>query len=208
MKKLVLVGIGLFGMICSSFAQEKESEKSKWSYTLQPRLGFAKYEQSGLVTLNGTFNAFDVFLTRKIAKNLDLTSGVMFSTFDANYTLAGESARLQNDYVQIPLLLGGKISFDEKSDQNLISMRVSAGPVASFLARQENQTIAGKVKDENLGWNFGILTQLTVDFRVSDRSAVYFGLQGQSDFTRIEDNGSENKIQQSSSILFGYRGTF
>lgn len=208
MKKWLLLSICFLSVFYSSHAQDKSGESGKWSFNLQPKLGFAKYEETGSVTTNGTLNGFDVLISRKISKSFDLTSGFSFSTFDANRTAFGQTVRLQNDYLQIPLLVGGEINFDEENAKSPISMHVALGPSANFLLRQFTETTGGHLEDENVGWNFGFMTQISVDFRISNRAALYLGLQGQSDFSRIENDESENKIQQASSILFGYRGTF
>lgn len=207
MKKIFLVGLLSLG-IYSSFAQEAATEKSKWSFAVQPKLGFAKYEETGSVTLNGTMTGFDFLLTRKVGNIFDLTSGVIIATFDGNRAQAGNEIRLQNDYVQIPLLIGGDINFGEKNDNSPFKMRVAIGPTANFLARQFSETTGPDFKDNNVGWNFSMMSQLSFEFKVSSKAALSLGLQGQSDFTRIDNEGSENKLQQVSSIVFGYRSNF
>jgi hypothetical protein len=207
MKQLLLL-CTVFLSFISTNAQENETEKSKWSFAVQPKLGFAKYEETGSVTLNGTMTGFDFLLTRKIGNTFDLTSGLIIATFDGNRAQAGNEIRLQNDYVQIPLLIGGHINFGEKNDASPFKMRVAIGPTANFLARQYVETTGPHIKDENVGWNFSLMSQLSFEFKVSSKAALSLGLQGQSDLNRIDNDGSENKLQQVSAIVFGYRSQF
>lgn len=205
MKKLLLTtSLLLFTVV--SFAQNtKETKESKLEFIATGKLGWAKINQSGFVSLNANSNAGDLLLSYKLGKNWGLSSGVSLMELNANLTLNGATASLQNSYLQIPLKIGGDyVMFNMDQSNSKVFFNVGAGFYASTLLKSELETLTGNSTTKNLGWNYGIVFNTGVKFLISDKTSIGIGFEGQGDLSKMKKDGLEQKVEQINSIYFSF----
>ena len=202
MKKQILA-LALLAVSYTTLAQT-ETKQSKLSLIVEAKLGFARISQEGSVKLNGSINGSDLLLSYKFAKNWDVATGIGMMEFDANSILAGNATSLKNTYIQIPVLINGNyVIFKNKETQNPnVAFIVSVGLCANTLLKQEIETISGSASSKNLGWNYSFLSQFGVKFIISDELNLGLGLEGQTDFTKMKNNGTEQRIEQLNALFF------
>lgn len=205
MKKLLLT-TSLLLITVVAFAQNtKENKESKLEFVATGKLGWAKINQSGFVSLNANSNAGDLLLSYKMGKNWGLSSGVSFMELNANLTLDGTTASLTNSYLQIPLKIGGDyVMFNMDQSNSKVFLNIGAGFYASTLLKSELETLSGNSTSKNLGWNYGIVFNSGIKFLISDKTSIGIGFESQGDLSKMKKDGVEQKIEQLNSIYFSF----
>ena len=205
MKKLLLT-TSLLLITVVSFAQNtKEAKESKLEFVATGKLGLAKINQSGFVSLNANSNAGDLLLSYKLGKNWGLSSGVSLMELNTNLTLNGATASIQNSYLQIPLKIGGDyVMFNMDQSNSKVFFTVGAGFYASTLLKSELETLTGNSTTKNLGWNYGVVFNTGVKFLISDKTSIGIGFEGQGDLSKMKKDGVERKVEQLNSIYFSF----
>lgn len=189
----------------TAIAQNETNKKeSKLELIINGKLGFAKLNQTGAVSLNGNINASDILLAYKISSKWDIATGIGFLQFNANPTLAGNTANLVNHYLHIPIQFNGEYNLfhGEESKDQKVFLIICGGFYANTLLKQELETISGSSEAKNLGWNFGIETQVGVKFVVTNSLNISLGLDSQGDLTKMKKDGNEQRIQQLNALFF------
>lgn len=210
MKKIILSAL-LLTITLSSFAQNNPDKKeSPVSFLVSAKLGFAKISQSGNVDLNGTINAGDALASIRLSKTWNLDTGISLIEFNANQTVAGNSTSLTNTYLQIPVKFNGDFSIFDKSleGDKKIFLTAGLGMYANTLLKQELQTINGNNDAKNLGWNFGLSSQIGAKFVLSDNIGFRLGVESQSDISKMKKDGFEQKIKNMNALYFGMEFKF
>ncbi|WP_396159546.1 hypothetical protein [Flavobacterium sp.] len=205
MKKLLLTtSLLLITVVCLA-QNTKEAKESKLEFVATAKLGWAKINQSGFVSLNANSNAGDLLLSYKLGKNWGLSSGVSLMELNTNLTLNGATASLQNSYLQIPLKIGGDyVMFNMDQSNSKVFFNVGAGFYASTLLKSELETLTGNSTTKNLGWNYGIVFNTGVKFLISDKTSIGIGFEGQGDLSKMKKDGVERKVEQLNSIYFSF----
>ena len=200
MKKQLIAAVVLlfsFTALAQTTPEKKDKKDKKVSIVINSKFGFAKLNQTDLVTLNGNINGGDFLFSYSIGKNWDLAAGVGFMDFNANPTIAGNSASLKNSYLQIPLKAFGDFSiFEKEQSPSKIAVVFAGGFYANTLLKSEVKTLSGNSSEKNLGWNFGVTTQLGAKFIVSDDLDFEIGLESQIDLSDMKHKGVNRKIEQ------------
>ena len=161
-------------------------------------------QQTGSVPLNGNINGGDLLISFPLGKKWDVSSGIGFFEYNANPTIAGNTASLKNSYLHIPLQFGSDFAiFNSENSQNQkIFFNVGLGLYANTLLKQELETVTGNSTAKNQGWNFGFSSQIGLKFLLTDALNIGIGLEGQSDFTKMKKDGAEQRIEQINAVYF------
>jgi hypothetical protein len=202
MKKQYLTALAVLFTAVTLAQTTPEKKESKFEFQANAKVGFARLKQSGLVPLNGNINGSDLLLSYKISPKWDIASGVSFLQFNANPTIAGETASIRNSYLQIPVRFTGDFNiFDVTEPKDAkIFFTIGLGVYANTLLKQELETVTGNTDTKNLGWNFGLSTGAGLKFVLTDALNIGLGLESQSEFTKMKKDGAEQRIEQSNSM--------
>ncbi len=196
---LLLVGIG------SAFAQNtSEKKQSKFELQINGKLGFARLKQTNNVPLSGNVNGSDLLLAYKMSPKWSVATGLGILQFDANPTIAGNTASIRNSYLQIPVRFVGDYNLfhgSEPKDPKLF-LTLGLGLYANTLLKQELETITGNTDTNNMGWNFGLSTGVGMKFIVTDALNLGIGMENQSEFTKMKKNDVEQRIEQMNTLYF------
>jgi hypothetical protein len=200
----------LFITLCSTAQTESEKKESPVSFLANAKIGFAKLSQTGNVDLNGNINGGDFIASIRLSKIYRLDTGIGLMEFDSNPIVSGNSASLTNTYLQIPIRLMGDFNiFNKGSEVNQkISLTAGLGIYANTLMKQEFQTLAGSSEERNLGWNFGLSSQIGARFILSDNFGFRLGLESQADFSKMKKDNVEQKIKNLNAFYFGMEFKF
>jgi hypothetical protein len=210
MKKQILSAFLLFVTVFATAQTTTDKKESPVSILVNAKLGFAKISQSGNVDLNGTINSGDVLASIRLSKTWNLDTGIGLMEFNANQTVAGNSTSLTNTYLQIPVKFNGDFSIFDKSleGDKKIFLTAGLGMYANTLLKQELQTLSGNSDAKNLGWNFGLSSQIGAKFILSDKIGFRIGIESQSDMSKMKKDGAEQKIKNSNALYFGMEFKF
>jgi hypothetical protein len=210
MKKQILSAFLLFVTVFATAQTTTDKKESPVSILVNAKLGFAKISQSGNVDLNGTINSGDVLASIRLSKTWNLDTGIGLMEFNANQTVAGNSTSLTNTYLQIPVKFNGDFSIFDKSleGDKKIFLTAGLGMYANTLLKQELQTISGNSDAKNLGWNFGLSSQIGAKFILSDKIGFRIGVESQSDMSKMKKDGTEQKIKNVNAFYFGMEFKF
>lgn len=204
MKKQLLAALVIL-ISCTALAQTTlEKKESKFEFTVNTKLGFAKLKQTGNVPLNGNVNGADILFSLPLGKKWDITSGIGFLEFDANPSIAGNTASLKNSYLHIPVQFSTDFAIfsNEKPENQKIFFNVALGVYANSLLKQELETVTGNSSAKNQGWNFGFSSQIGAKFVLTDALNIGIGFEGQSDFTKTKKDGNEQRIENINAVYF------
>ena len=206
MKKQLIIALLLIGYTSTSQTQTKtetETHDHNVAVIVRGKLGFAKYQETGNVSLNGFVNASDILLSFKVGKKTYIEGGVGLLEFNGNPTVSGNSISIKNSYLHFPVQLNGDFNlFDSKDENPNILLNIGVGLYANTLLKSEVQTIYGNDSARSLGWNFGVSTQVGVKFIVSKAVNIGLGLESQTDFNRMKKDGVERKIENMNAFYF------
>ncbi|WP_333601350.1 hypothetical protein, partial [Flavobacterium sp.] len=197
MKKQFIAALALLISYAATAQSTPEKKVSKLELQIIGKLGFARLKQTGAVPLNGNINGSDILLAYKIGQRWDMAAGVGLLQFDANPTIAGNTASLRNSYLHIPLQFNGNyilFNGDQAKDPKLF-FTIGAGLYANTLLKQELETVTGNTDTKNLGWNFGLSTQVGIKFLLSDALNIALGMESQGDLTKMKKDGAEQRIE-------------
>lgn len=210
MKKQILSALLLFITMFASAQTTTDKKEGPVSILVTAKLGFAKISQSGNVDLNGTINGGDVLASIRLSKTWNLDTGIGLMEFNGNQTIAGNSTSLTNTYLQIPVKFNGDFSIFDKSleGDKKIFLTAGLGMYANTLLKQELQTISGNSDAKNLGWNFGLSSQIGAKFILSDKIGFRIGVESQSDMSKMKKDGAEQKIKNVNAFYFGMEFKF
>jgi hypothetical protein len=206
MKKTIILFALLMASI-TTFAQTNTDEKdSRFEFAVTAKYGFAQLKPSGGVTLNGTINSGDVMLAYKLGKSRkwDIATGISLMEFNANSVVNGSTASLKNSYLRIPVQATGEYSIykDATSANSKIAFVIGLGAYANHMFKQEIETVAGNSKESNLGWSFGLESQLGAKFLLSDKLNLTLGVNNMSDLTKMKHDGTEVKLESANMFFF------
>ena len=203
MKKQIISAFAILLTLLATAQQTSDKKESKFELQANSKLGFAQLNQSGEVSLNGNTNAGEVLLSIKIGKKWYLAPGFSVMEFNANPTIAGNTASIKNTYLQIPVKAIGEYAvFGKEQSDSKILLTIGIGLYASTLLKSEIQTVAGNSSVTNLGWNFGLSTQIGAKFILSDKLNLGIGLENQGDLNDMNKNGVSQKMRQINSLYF------
>lgn len=200
MKKQLIAAVVLlfsFTVLAQTTPEKKDKKDKKVTLVMNSKFGFAKLDQTDLVALNGNISGGDFLLSYSIRKNWELAAGVSFMDFNANPSIAGNSASLKNSYLQIPLKAFGDFNiFEKEKSPSKIAVIFGGGFYANTLLKSELKTLSANNSEKNLGWNFGVTTQIGAKFTVSDDLNFGIGLESQIDLSDMKHKGVNRKIEQ------------
>lgn len=181
-----------------------EKKESNLEFAVNTKFGFAKMKQTGSVPLNGNVNGADILFSLPLGKKWNISSGIGFLEFNANPTIAGNTASLKNSYLHIPVQFNNDFAiFNKENPENQkIFFTVGLGLYANSLIKQELETVTGNSSVKNQGWNFGFSSQIGAKFVVSDAINIGLGFEGQSDFTKMKKDGNEQRIENINAVYF------
>lgn len=181
-----------------------EKKESKLEFTVNTKFGFAKMKQTGYVPLNGNVNGGDILLSLPLGKKWDISSGIGYFEYNANPTIAGNTASLKNSYLHIPVQFNSDFAIFniENPESQKIFFNVGLGLYANTLLKQELETTSGNTATKNMGWNFGFSSQIGLKFVLTDAFNIGMGLEGQSDFSKMKKDGAEQRIEQINALYF------
>ncbi len=205
MKKQVFAALALLFLSGSVMAQETTAKKdSKFELVVNGKLGFAQLKQSGIPSLNGNLTGSDVLLAYKISPKWELAGGIAFYEFNANTIIAGDAASLKNSYLRIPLQFNGDYSLlkSDATNHDRILFTIGLGVYANTILKSELESYLGNSEASNLGWNFGLTTQIGAKFIVNENINLALGIESQSDLTKAKKNGVEQKLEQFNGMYF------
>ncbi|WP_394350923.1 hypothetical protein [Flavobacterium phycosphaerae] len=185
-------------------ANHSRKKESKFEFTVNTKLGFAKLKQTGNVPLNGNVNGADVLFTLPLGSKWNLASGIGYLEYDANPSIAGNTASIKNSYLHIPVQFSSDFAIfnNEKPENQKIFFTVGLGVYANSLLKQELETVTGNSSVKNQGWNFGFSSQIGAKFILTDALNIGIGFEGQSDFTKMKKDGNEQKLENLNAVYF------
>jgi len=204
MKKQFLSAI-LTLLSIAAFAQTTPEKKdSKFELQVTGKLGFARLKQTGSVPLNGNINGSDILLAYKLGSKWDIASGIGFVQYNSNLNIAGNTASIRNSYLHIPVQFNGDFSLfnSELPKDPKLFFTIGAGLYANTLLKQELETVTGNFDNKNMGWNFGLSTQVGIKFLLTDALNIGLGMESQSDFTKMKKDGTEQRIENLNAFYF------
>lgn len=205
-KQLTIAFLLLIGYTSTSQTQTKtetETNDHNVAFIVRGKLGFAKYNETGNIPLNGFVNGSDFLFSFKVGKKTYIETGFGFLEFDGNPTISGNSVSIKNSYLHFPVQLNGDFNlFDSKDENPNILLNIGVGLYANTLLKSEVETVLGNDSAKNLGWNFGISTQVGAKFIVSKAVNIGLGLESQSDFNKMKKDGVERKIEHMNAFYF------
>ena len=206
MKKQLIIALLLIGYTSTSQTQTKtetETTDHNVAFVVRGKLGFSKYKETGNVSLNAFVNGSDILLSFKVGKKTYIESGIGFLEFNGNPTVSGNSISIKNSYLHFPVQLNGDFNlFDSKDENPNILLNIGVGLYANTLLKSEVETVLGNDSAKNLGWNFGLSTQVGAKFIVSKALNIGLGLESQSDFNKMKKDGVERKIENMNAFYF------
>ena len=211
MKKNIFLSAVLILFSCSLFAQDTvkyESSNSKIEILFIPKFGFAKISQSESPKINGFVNGGDILLAFKLKNGSFLSSGIGYNDFNANSTVAGENANLNNIYLRIPVNYISNFSFfKNKNNADFVFLSLGIGFYANTLLKSEVESFIGTNSEKNLGWNFGLSSYVGAKFSVSDTFNLGIGLETNNDLTKMKKDDFEQKINNLTTLnlTLGFR---
>ncbi|MGL2966241.1 hypothetical protein [Flavobacterium sp. XGLA_31] len=204
MKKqlLAILFVAVSGIAVAQTTPEKTNNYPE--FTVNGKLGFARLKSTGNAPLNGNINGSDVMVAFKLGRKFDIATGVGYFEFNGNTTVAGNSASLKNSYLRIPLQFSGDFNLfkNEKPENDKLFFTVGVGVYANTLLKQELETALDRTSTKNMGWNFGLSSQVGLKFILSDAFNIGIGLESQSDFSKMKKDGAEQKIEQFNGLYF------
>jgi opacity protein-like surface antigen len=204
--KKVFTALAILFLSGSVMAQETTNKTdSKFEFAVIGKLGFAQLKQSGIPSLNGNLTGSDFLWAYKISPKWELAVGVGYYEFHSNTIIAGDAASLKNSFLRSPLQLNHNYSLlkSDSTNNDRIFLTIGLGVYANTILKQEIEALAGNTESSNLGWNFGLTTQVGAKFIVNDAINIAVGLEYQSDMTKAEKNGTEQKLEQFNAVYFG-----
>jgi hypothetical protein len=210
MKKLFIAGLLVFTSYTALAQTQNETKESKVGFAVNTKIGFARLKEKGTVTVNGTINGGDLLVSYKLGKKWDISSGLGYMEYYANTTVAGNEISIKNSYLQIPLQFNGDyiIMKNEATQNAKVTFSVGIGGYARTLLKQEVETFAGDTDTKNLGWNFGLSSQIGARFIASDDFSIALGIENQSDLSDMKKEGREQKIENTNAIYLKLGFTF
>jgi hypothetical protein len=203
--KKQLISVLVILISCTALAQSTpEKKESNLEFTVNTKFGFAKLKQTGNVALNGNVNGADILFSLPLGKKWEIASGIGYFEYNANPTIAGNTASLKNTYLHIPLQFNNDFAiFNKENPENQkIFFTVGLGLYANSLIKQDLETVTGNSSAKNQGWNFGFSSQIGAKFVVSDAINIGLGFEGQSDFTKMKKDGNEQRIENINAVYF------
>lgn len=198
---LALLFVSIGTAIAQTAAEKKES---KFEIQVNGKLGFARLKQTNNVPLSGNVNGSDLLIAYKMSPKWSIASGLGLLQYDANPTIAGNTASIRNSYLQIPLRFTGDYNLfhgTEPKDPKLF-LTLGLGLYANTLLKQELETVTGNTDTNNMGWNFGLSTGVGVKFILTDALNLGLGMESQSEFTKMKKNDVEQRIEQMNTLYF------
>lgn len=203
MKKQIILGLVIMLSFYAKAQTTQETEKSRLALIISSKLGFAKLKQTDFATIHGNINTAEGLVSLKMGKKWELATGLNYSEFNGNVTISGNTASIKNSYLQIPLKALGDFSiFNKEGSDSRIFLTIGGGIYANTLLKSELETVSGDSKTKNLGWNFGLSTQIGAKFVLSDVMDLGIGLNSQSDFSKMKKDGIEQKMEQVNALYF------
>jgi hypothetical protein len=204
MKKQILSALVILLSVTAIAQTTLEKKESKFELIINGKIGFAKLNQEGAITLNGNINGSDILLAYKISPKWEVATGIGTLNFNANPTIAGNTASIMNNYLHIPIQFNGEYNLfhgEESKNQNIF-LTIGGGLYANTLFKQVIETVTANYENKNLGWNFGIETQVGVKFVLTNSLNIGLGLDSQSDLTRMKKDGVEQRIVELNALYF------
>lgn len=202
MKKTMVLALLLVGIGTATAQNGSEKKGSKFEFQANGKLGFARLKQTNNVPLSGNVNGSDLLLAYKMSPKWSVATGVGILQFDANPTIAGNTASIRNSYLQIPVRFVGDYNLfhgTEPKDPKLF-LTLGVGLYANTLLKQEVETVTGNTDTNNMGWNFGLSTGVGVKFILTDALNIGLGMENQSEFSKMKKNGVEQRIEQMNTL--------
>ena len=197
MNKKIILSICFFAISSFSFGQDKD--KSKFGYGIGFGFGNSTLENSQFGVLNGNIFSlnFNVDYSFTDKGNTKLISGFDFLDVNSNFYNGINQSKLKNEYMQIPLKIKHKISFDKEDKLNLV---VGIGVYANFLLRSNVTTLDGKINTESNGINFGYNYLFGMEYNLSANTSIGITADVMNELNAIKKNGLEQK--QTDILLF------
>jgi hypothetical protein len=210
MKKQLFSAMVILLSITALAQTTPDKKESRFEFTVNTKLGFAKLKQTGNIPLNGNVNGADVLFTFPLGKKWNIASGIGFLEFDANQSIAGNTASLKNTYLHIPVQFSSDFAiFNSGNAENQKTFfTVGLGLYANSLLKQELETVTGNSSAKNQGWNFGFSSQIGAKFILTDALNIGIGLEGQTDFTKMKKGDNEQRIESINAVYFKMGFTF
>ncbi len=206
MKNLVLT---MFVLLSTTLMIGQETEnKHSYGFIANAKLGFAKLNQSGFVTINGNVNSGDIQFFYSLPSGTYFSTGIGLLEFNANGVSGGESFALEHSYLRIPLYINRSVPIFKDQANNKIHAFGGVGIYANTLLKEEIQTLTTTFKEKNMGWNIGLGFNVGLTFEVIDNMSFGLGFDTQSDLTKMKKNEVERKLETINTVNFIYKINF
>lgn len=194
MKSYTLILL-VFTLQCYSQTQVKEKEKENIKFGINADIGFGNgtlsHSNYGEVSGN-TISVIDKFSCH-LSEKINLSTGFGIVAFKGNVMSNGMHANLSNEYLQIPLYISFKSPKFEGFSEN-IRYVLGLGLYGNYLYASNLSYVNSNVKDENIGWNFGVNASVGMNFKIRPKSSISLLLDGSKDITNIEKNGVTQRL--------------
>ncbi|WP_284652290.1 hypothetical protein [Flavobacterium terrisoli] len=204
MKKQLFAALVILTSYAAIAQETPKTNESKLEFSATGKLGFARLKQTGNVPLNGNLTGSDVLLSYQISPKCDISTGLGLYEFNANTTINGANASLKNSYLHIPVQFSGDFGLfkNVKPENQTVFFTLGIGLYANTLLKQKLETPTGNNEEKNMGWNFGISSQIGAKFLLTDVLKIGIGIESQSDLTKMEKDGVKQKIEQYNGMYF------
>lgn len=132
-------------------------------------------------------------------KFIRIETGLGYFNTQGNWSEAGNSYFMENQYLNIPLGIGGQFGFKrgEEISQSPLSLLLGVGVYTNYLMKSK---IEGLDKQSNLGWNFGMYSKIGANFQMNDLFSLGIGLKTQRDFSDIDKNNIS--VKQNRNVVY------
>lgn len=132
-------------------------------------------------------------------KFIRIETGLAYYNTQGNWSEAGNSYFMENQYLNIPLGIGGQFGFKrgEEISQAPFSLLLGVGVYTNYLMKSK---IEGLDKQSNLGWNFGMYSKIGANFQMNDLFSLGMGLKTQRDFSDIDKNNIS--VKQNRNVVY------
>lgn len=206
MKNLFFTMVALMSTVMMN-GQENE-KKHSFGFLANAKLGFAKLNQSGLVTTNGNVNSGDFQFFYSLPSGTYFSGGIGLLEFNANGVSGGESFALEHTYLRIPLYINRSVSIFKEQANNKINAYGGVGIYGNTLLKEEIQTLTTTFEEKNRGWNIGLGFNVGLTFEVSDSMTFGLGFDSQSDLSKMKKDNVERKLETINTVNFIYKILF
>ena len=206
MKKAVSI---LCYLLFSQFINGQEVEDKIYHLNIMSSIGSGDLTNNQVGVVNGNYLRWGVQLDTRLFKdtfldNIFLSAGLGHSDFKGNFTVNNQSQRLQNSYIDLPIMVNFKQNL---SPDNKLVFFISGGISVNYLYQSNLLSLTGDQNVDSKGFNIGGVGRIGFEYLFSNVYYLGIAIHDYRDFNDIEKNGISNRLNNVNALNFsiGFR---